>query len=459
MRSLGSFIVRVWGLADIVVLAACVAATWQAPDASRKREYLTVLLIVPLVSYLLRYFGLYESHRVAGLGEMIRPILAAEFLALFAFAHWMAFIGILSKIEQLLMFAVLSTAVLIVPRLILMICLRYFRARGFDLRRVCVVGSWDAALDIQQKFAERPAWGLEVTCAGLQKDGKREYVSFPDHEPVSDTITGLLRQEVIDEVIIVVPQGSIGAETETVHACEQHGLVARFVLRSEGSTASTTRVESFLGEASLAMGKKAPKESALLAKRCVDIVLSAVALILFAPLLILIAMMVKLSSPGPIIFRQARTGLNGREFAIYKFRTMVRDAEQLLPAYAKRNVVGDVPFKDEQDFRVTPLGWWLRKTSLDELPQLFNVLRGEMSLVGPRPLPVHEAAVISAEHRRRFSMKPGITCLWQVNGRSTLPFREWMKYDIQYVDDWSMWLDTKLLLRTIPAVLSGRGAH
>jgi exopolysaccharide biosynthesis polyprenyl glycosylphosphotransferase len=217
-------------------------------------------------------------------------------------------------------------------------------------------------------------------------------------------------------------------------------------------------VETFLGEASLALGHPGPTDTALVAKRVIDITLASLALIFLAPIFLFIAALIRLSSPGPVFFRQTRIGLQGRKFTIYKFRTMVRDADALLPAYAKRNLMGDAPFKDPQDFRVTPLGRWLRRASLDELPQLFNVLRGSMSLVGPRPLPVHEATSIGREFRRRFSMKPGITCLWQVNGRSTVPFRQWMQYDVQYVDHWSIWLDAQLLVKTIPAVFSGKGA-
>jgi len=231
------------------------------------------------------------------------------------------------------------------------------------------------------------------------------------------------------------------------------------MLTQQASISRASRVETFLGEASLAVGRLGPPETSLALKRMIDIVLAATLLVLTAPLFLFIAALIKLSSPGSVFFRQTRIGLHGREFTIYKFRTMVRDADALLPAYAKRNLMGQAPFKDPQDFRITPLGRWLRRASLDELPQLFNVLAGSMSLVGPRPLPVHEASNIGGEFRRRFSMKPGITCLWQVSGRNTIPFVQWMQYDVQYVDHWSIWLDAQLLIKTIPAVISGKGAY
>jgi lipopolysaccharide/colanic/teichoic acid biosynthesis glycosyltransferase len=176
-------------------------------------------------------------------------------------------------------------------------------------------------------------------------------------------------------------------------------------------------------------------------------------------MMLISALLVKLSLPGPIIFKQSRAGLHGRPFVLYKFRTMVDGAEGMLHALASRSVTRGPTFKDRADLRVTPIGRLLRRFSIDELPQLFNVLSGNMSLVGPRPLPLHEAAEIFGVHRRRFSMRPGITCLWQVNGRSNVEFSKWMSYDLQYVDRWSLWLDAKLLVQTIPAVLTGKGAY
>jgi lipopolysaccharide/colanic/teichoic acid biosynthesis glycosyltransferase len=175
--------------------------------------------------------------------------------------------------------------------------------------------------------------------------------------------------------------------------------------------------------------------------------------------MLLVALLVKLSSPGPVLFRQRRVGFHGRPFTLLKFRTMMDGAESLAHSLAARNITGGPVFKDRGDWRVTRIGRVLRRFSLDEVPQLLNVLRGEMSLVGPRPLPVHESDAISGAHRRRFTMRPGITCLWQVNGRSDVSYDGWMRYDLQYVDNWSIGLDARLLVRTIPAVLSGRGAY
>jgi len=175
--------------------------------------------------------------------------------------------------------------------------------------------------------------------------------------------------------------------------------------------------------------------------------------------MILIAIAIKLTSPGPILFNQCRLGYNKRVFSIYKFRTMVRDAEQKMKDIEHLNEISGPVFKMRNDPRVTTVGRILRKTSLDEFPQLFNVLKGDMSLVGPRPLPVRDYQGFNLDwQRRRFSVRPGLTCLWQINGRSLIPFDKWMQLDLQYIDRWSLWLDFEILVRTIPAVLRGEGA-
>jgi exopolysaccharide biosynthesis polyprenyl glycosylphosphotransferase len=183
-------------------------------------------------------------------------------------------------------------------------------------------------------------------------------------------------------------------------------------------------------------------------------------LILLSPFLLIISLAIKFSSPGPILFRQQRSGLNGRPFSIYKFRTMVTNAEQLKHELEAMNEMTGPVFKVTNDPRVTPIGKFLRKYSLDEWPQFYNVLRGEMSLVGPRPLPVDEVKRFNdLAHRRRLSVKPGLTCLWQVSGRNNVTdFRDWVRLDLEYIDNWSLWLDFKILWWTVPVVLVGTGA-
>ena len=189
-----------------------------------------------------------------------------------------------------------------------------------------------------------------------------------------------------------------------------------------------------------------------------DRVLSFILLIVLLPLFLVVAILIKLTSRGTIFFRQVRCGVNGRRFMFYKFRTMVEDAEKRKNELTRLNIK-KIVFKITEDPRITRVGWFLRKTSIDELPQLLNVLKGDMSFVGPRPPVPQEVGLYEDWQRRRLSMKPGLTCLWQIQGRAELDFDDWMKLDLEYIDTWSLLLDMKILLKTIPAVLSTKGAY
>jgi exopolysaccharide biosynthesis polyprenyl glycosylphosphotransferase len=198
----------------------------------------------------------------------------------------------------------------------------------------------------------------------------------------------------------------------------------------------------------------------LMVKRLLDIFASSVLLVALAPIFGLVALLIKLDSPGPVLFRQDRVGLHKRRFSLFKFRTMVEGAEHQQLLLESRNQANGPVFKIKDDPRITRVGQFLRHYSIDELPQLFNVLKGDMSLVGPRPLPVRDIERIDTHwHKRRLSMKPGVTCLWQVNGRSNVNFDRWVRLDLEYIDNWSLGLDLKILVKTIPAVLKGSGAY
>jgi exopolysaccharide biosynthesis polyprenyl glycosylphosphotransferase len=249
-------------------------------------------------------------------------------------------------------------------------------------------------------------------------------------------------------------QGAIGAcETEGVEAWVAADFVRASIARPTYDS---------LGSAPMLVFRVTPDLSwALLVKEVIDRTGAFLGLVLLSPLLVLIAAVIKLTSPGPVIFRQQRAGRHGRPFTMYKFRSMRTGAETEQEDLRAFNQMKGPVFKIEKDPRITPFGAWLRRTSLDEFPQLFNVLLGHMSLVGPRPLPVYEVDNFElTAHRRRLSMKPGLTCLWQVSGRNAVrDFDDWVKLDVQYIDNWSLGLDLGILLRTVPVVLFGKGAH
>jgi exopolysaccharide biosynthesis polyprenyl glycosylphosphotransferase len=241
--------------------------------------------------------------------------------------------------------------------------------------------------------------------------------------------------------------------------CELHGIFMRFDPEIFDLKIARARAEELEGSGHIT-AHSAPMDGwPVLVKRILDVILSLGIILILSPVLLVVALMVKLTSKGPVLFCQERMGRNKRKFLIYKFRTMVPDAEKLQSALEGLNEAAGPVFKIRNDPRITPLGRLLRRSSLDELPQLFNVLRGDMSLVGPRPLPLRDYEGFDQDwQRRRFSVRPGITCLWQVNGRSNIGFEHWMKLDLQYLDEWSIWLDVKILAQTIPAVLRGSGA-
>jgi len=246
-----------------------------------------------------------------------------------------------------------------------------------------------------------------------------------------------------------------------VKICEENGIVVNFFsgvdfLNAGSSKAifNTLNEENVITILPPSMGGWQ-----LSFKRIMDVVVSATLFLALLPVLVVVGILVKYTSPGPIFFIQERVGMNKRRFRLLKFRTMVVDAEKQLEKLEHLNEVDGAAFKINNDPRITPLGDFLRRSSLDELPQLINVLIGDMSLVGPRPLPLRDFAGFDRDwHRRRFSVRPGITCLWQIGGRSSITFDRWMELDMEYIDNWSIWLDIKILLKTIPAVLKRHGA-
>jgi exopolysaccharide biosynthesis polyprenyl glycosylphosphotransferase len=275
--------------------------------------------------------------------------------------------------------------------------------------------------------------------------------------PVSD-LQSILREHVVDEVIFAVGSESLVELEEVFLMCDEEGVRTRVAVDFFPHVNSTVSLDRF-GETPLLTFSAAPyDEIKLLLKRATDIVIAAAGLVVLSPVMTVVAILIRLTSPGPAIFRQVRCGLNGRLFLFYKFRSMVENAEDMKKHLEHLNVRETV-FKIPCDPRLTGVGRYLRKFSIDEWPQLWNVLRGDMSLVGPRPAVPGEVEQYKRWQRRRLRMRPGLTCLWAISGRDNVDFETWMKMDMQYIDNWSLALDWKILLQTIPRVLTGRGAN
>jgi len=295
-----------------------------------------------------------------------------------------------------------------------------------------------------------------------KSSGNLEVVAQLDlYQTPMERLVELLHEHSINGVIVSAKRSFFDQVEAAINACELEGIEVWLVADFFKTQISRTTFDDFYGQPVLVFRAvpEASWESVL--KQVMDFAGAVVLLAFFSPVLLLAALAVKVTSPGPIFFRQQRSGLNGRPFVLYKFRTMITNAEQLKHELAAMNEMSGPVFKVSNDPRVTQIGRFLRKFSIDEFPQLMNVLRGEMSLVGPRPLPVDEVKRFNdLAHRRRLSVKPGLTCLWQVSGRNNVKdFKDWVRLDLEYIDNWSLWLDCKILCRTVPVVLVGAGAR
>jgi exopolysaccharide biosynthesis polyprenyl glycosylphosphotransferase len=276
-----------------------------------------------------------------------------------------------------------------------------------------------------------------------------------------ERLVELLHEQAVNGVILSARHAYFEQVEAAIRACELEGVEAWLVADFFRTQISRTSFDDLYGWPVLVFRSTPEASWQGMVKQLLDFFGALGLLVLLALPLGVVAVVIKLTSPGPVLFRQQRAGLNGRPFTIYKFRTMVSNAEQLKHELAAMNEMSGPVFKVSADPRVTGVGRVLRKYSVDELPQLWNVLRGEMSLVGPRPLPVDEVKQFSdLAHRRRLSVKPGLTCLWQISGRNDVSdFRDWVRLDLEYIDHWSLWLDLKILCRTVPIVLTGAGAR
>ena len=325
---------------------------------------------------------------------------------------------------------------------------------------VLIVGTGPRARRLGESIESAPGQAVRIRgflsetpcpdCCAVELAG-----TYPVYAP--GDLSSLLRRYVIDDVLIAVDPEHLPQLGDLFERCDLEGVRTRLTLDFFARAHSGLRVEVLDDTPLLTLTRVPDDEIKLLVKRLVDVVLASVAVVLVAPLMIVTAIAIRLTSPGPAIFRQRRLGLNGRPFVFYKFRSMVADAElrkSEVIHLSRRQLATKIP----NDPRVTPIGGFLRKYSIDELPQLFNVLRGDMSLVGPRPAIPSEVEQYQAWQRKRMRMRPGLTCLWAVNGRDSVDFETWMRMDLRYIDNWSLFLDWQIMLKTIPQVLLGRGA-
>lgn len=408
-------------------------------------------------------FGLYHSHRMSTRRHEVLDIIQVSSLSTVVLiaAAWVFRIRLASP-RFIFSFWLCSSLILSGSRQVMRLVLKQTRLRGRNLRHMLIIGANARSVEIVKKIESRPELGYHIIgfadhqWSGCLELSQRGYARVCDF----DGLPEFLRNNVVDEVVITLPVRSFHDHAARVASlCEEQGIIVRLLPNLFNLKLSRSHGEELDGDYWVTHYTGAADNWALVVKRVLDFCIALAILVITSPILLVVAVLVKISSPGPILFTQWRVGRNKRKFEMYKFRTMVVDAEKRMAELEHLNEVQGPVFKIKNDPRITPVGKFLRKTSIDELPQLFNVLKGDMSLVGPRPLPLRDYEGFTEDwHRRRLSVRPGITCLWQVNGRSSIPFEQWMQLDMQYIDRWSLMLDLQILAKTIPAIWKGVGA-
>lgn len=421
---------------------------WQIPPFYE--FYWMLAILMPFGPLLLEMQGFYSHPMDKTVVKSIEQVIRAGFWLMLMFGVAAVFLRLtVPSRSVLLLFAILAPTVLVVKDRLM--AWRYVRRlkHGAVGEPIIVAGEADRirqfrqSLSIIQKLETRVVKTVDLT----PDDGIRRLVDA-------------LHEHSVGRVILAVGKLELDRVQEAVEACELEGVEAWLSADFIRTSVARPTYETFDRHPMLVFRATPEISWALMLKNAIDRVGALVLLIVFSPLFAIAAALVKFTSPGPILFSQRRAGLHGRPFTMWKFRSMEADAEQRREELTHANEMSGPVFKVTDDPRVTPAGKFLRKTSMDELPQLWNVLRGEMSLVGPRPLPIYETDKFeSLAHRRRLSMKPGLTCLWQVRGRNrVVNFDDWVKMDLEYIDNWSLTMDFYILMRTIPTVLLGFGA-
>jgi len=433
----------------------------EAVPVTLPRYGLALLFAIPYWCLSLYANGLYQSLRTRTYLEIFWAVIKSAAITFFLMGTFIFLLKLqfMSRLFFIIFFS-LTFVLIWLEKTVIFMSSHYVRRQGLNTRRLLVVGTGKRALDFIKRVDKHPEWGFEILGAiddepgrGVQKVGRLGILGGLEDIPE------IFHRDAIDEVVLVVPRSRLNHLQGAIDDCEIEGVVVTVAVDLFDTKLARSSVTELDGMPFLHFKTTHAKEWELLIKRIFDFVASGLGIIILSPVLLASAIMIKLTSRGPVFFRQERLGLAGRRFTLYKFRTMRIGAQDELNDVTDLNDMTTDEFREKKTRWITPVGRFLRKFSLDELPQLFNVFVGHMSVVGPRPTVPDEVDKYKDWQRRRFSMKPGITCLWQVNGRNNIAFEDWMKLDLEYLDNWSLWLDVKIILKTVPVVLFGIGAY
>lgn len=418
------------------------------------------ILAIPIWITAMSYYNVYDDFRTKPFPEILWSVVwTGGMSVLFLGSATFIFKIAQTSRSYIAVFVITSIVCLGIEKAFFSKILHIILQSGYNLFNILIVGTGRRARNLIEVIKDHADWGFRVV--GLIDDDPKllgkEVMGYQVVGRIRD-IPRILHDSVIDRVIFAVPRIWLNRIEDSIHHCETEGISTAVCVDLYGTKSAQLQQSNFAGIPLIIFQTFRAKEWQLFLKRAYDVIFSIMGLVVLSPLLIFSGLGVKLSSRGPIFFKQKRVGLNGRRFTCFKFRSMYVGADMRKKELKRQNIMNGPVFKMRRDPRVTRLGRFMRKFSIDELPQLINVLKGDMSLVGPRPPLAEEVSLYEARHRRRLCMKPGITCIWQVSGRNKIDFDTWMDMDLQYIDNFSLWLDFKILFRTFFVVLTGYGA-
>ncbi len=447
-------------LGDLILTYAALAAAIMLFNIDLSGNATGLLYVSTLLIWILSFYVPSASYfyRLKSYGQIFKELFMALGRSFITFIAVLYITDINIAISTVAVFFALNIILLALFRFVLASFLCNYRRRGKSNRNVIIIGTGKKAKDMADKIHENIHFGMHIIgFMDYHRTGLWSYNEIPliGHP---DGLAGIINNNQVDYIIIASENGDLPLTRHAFTIGEEMGvtvcLLSDFYFHPISKASST----SFLDFPAVIYSSTPAVCTQLTLKNCMDALGGFVGVILSIPFALFTAIAIKLEDGGPIFFKQTRSGKNGKPFTLYKFRTMVADAEKLKDKLQSQNEMSGPVFKIKNDPRITNVGAILRKTSIDELPQFLNIMKGEMSLVGPRPPLPSEVIKYDRWQRRKLSVKPGITCLWQVNGRSNIDFEDWMKLDLEYIDNWSLWLDTKILVKTIPAVFKGSGA-
>lgn len=473
-RVSGLYFYRCLPVLDVLAALAVLAGVLTILNSSRIHsiaDYLTLRVTVKNVALLLIFTAMWTGIAIKSqipAPKSVRPFPreAAEVIRICTIGAAPGLLFLITSVSgafgwlELIGFWAASIFVLCSVRVVLRLAGNIAGPRLSPIRHCVIAGSGERAVALSSSLARSA--DIRYTVLGfVDRPGAHTHPAVARQGLLGNLqqLPSILKDRVVDELLIALPMKSCYADIQSaIRTCEEVGV--RCTLPGDTFSYSIAKPHVDNNPSNPAVTLEVVRtDGTLFLKRLVDIAGATLHLVILAPVFAVIAILVRATSPGPALFRQQRYGLNKRIFTIYKFRTMYQDAEQRQQELESSNEMNGPVFKIRRDPRITPLGRFLRKTSLDELPQFWNVLNGTMSLVGPRPLPLRDVSRFSDPWlMRRFSVKPGITCLWQVSGRNDIDFDRWIELDLQYIDNWSFWLDFRIIARTIWAVARGAGA-